>query len=222
MQISIQTWIQRINDFWSLTFKVQLPRWSRYAEFTKILSQNRRIINYKSTHYLHIAFVVPLMNFAAISLIKNYFEHFLDLSNLFFSLISCCIIVKELITHTHSLHKLSMSHPFIFFIMEKLCLAKARFFVMQENFSFLVKCIYEWPQDPLYCNLILQQLSRLQACRPWGFWSSLGVPGVPWHPQILADQLTLSQPGGADYAQPLALITDFMELHPTFQYTRSN
>ena len=26
--------------------------------------------------------------------------------------------------------------------------------------------------------------------------SSLVVPGVPWHPQILADQLTLSQPGG--------------------------
>ena len=26
--------------------------------------------------------------------------------------------------------------------------------------------------------------------------SSLGVPGMPWHPQILADQLTLSQPGG--------------------------
>ena len=25
--------------------------------------------------------------------------------------------------------------------------------------------------------------------------SSLGVPGVPWHPQILADQLTLSQSG---------------------------
>ena len=86
---------------------------------------------------------------------------FLDCSNFFFSPISCCIIVKELITHTHSLHKLSMSHPFIFFIMEKLCLALARFFVMQENFSFLVKCIYEWPQDPLYCNLILQQLSRL-------------------------------------------------------------
>ena len=30
--------------------------------------------------------------------------------------------------------------------------------------------------------------------------SSLGVPGVPWHPQILAYQLTLSKPGGADYA----------------------
>ena len=24
--------------------------------------------------------------------------------------------------------------------------------------------------------------------------------GGAWHPQILADQLTLSQPGGADYA----------------------
>ena len=30
--------------------------------------------------------------------------------------------------------------------------------------------------------------------------SSLGVQEVPWHPQILADQLTLYQPGGADYA----------------------
>ena len=30
--------------------------------------------------------------------------------------------------------------------------------------------------------------------------SSLGVPGVPWHTQILADQLTLFQTGGADYA----------------------
>ena len=30
--------------------------------------------------------------------------------------------------------------------------------------------------------------------------SSLGVPGVPWHTLILADQLTLFQPGGTDYA----------------------
>ena len=29
--------------------------------------------------------------------------------------------------------------------------------------------------------------------------------GVPWHPQILADQLTLSQPGGADYARQIIL-----------------
>ena len=27
-----------------------------------------------------------------------------------------------------------------------------------------------------------------------------GVPGVPWHTQILVDQLTLFQPGGTDYA----------------------
>ena len=30
--------------------------------------------------------------------------------------------------------------------------------------------------------------------------SSLGVPGEPWHPQILKDQLTLFQPGGTNYA----------------------
>ena len=30
--------------------------------------------------------------------------------------------------------------------------------------------------------------------------SSLGVPSVPWHTQILADQLTLFQPGRTDYA----------------------
>ena len=30
--------------------------------------------------------------------------------------------------------------------------------------------------------------------------SSLGVPGMPWHPQILSNQLTLSKPGGTDYA----------------------
>ena len=31
--------------------------------------------------------------------------------------------------------------------------------------------------------------------------SSLGVPRVPWHPQIFADQLILFQPAGTDYAQ---------------------
>ena len=29
--------------------------------------------------------------------------------------------------------------------------------------------------------------------------SSPGKPGVPWQPQILADQFTLSQPAGVDY-----------------------
>ena len=29
--------------------------------------------------------------------------------------------------------------------------------------------------------------------------AGLSSPGVPWHPQILADHLTISQTGGADY-----------------------
>ena len=33
--------------------------------------------------------------------------------------------------------------------------------------------------------------------------SSLGVPGMPWHTQILAIQLTLSQPEGTDYSHLL-------------------
>ena len=37
--------------------------------------------------------------------------------------------------------------------------------------------------------------------------STMGVPGGPWHPQILADQLTLSQPDGADYAHYIVLAT---------------
>ena len=37
--------------------------------------------------------------------------------------------------------------------------------------------------------------------------SSLGVPGVPWHTQILADQLTLFQPGGTDYAHLHQVLT---------------
>ena len=42
--------------------------------------------------------------------------------------------------------------------------------------------------------------------------SSLGVPGVPWHPQILADQLTLSQQRGADYAHQIILAPGFSDL----------
>ena len=37
--------------------------------------------------------------------------------------------------------------------------------------------------------------------------SSLGVPGVPWHPQILADQLTLSQLEGKDYTRHITIGT---------------
>ena len=35
----------------------------------------------------------------------------------------------------------------------------------------------------------------------WASLSSLGVPGVPWHTQILADQLTLPHPGGCRLCQ---------------------
>ena len=43
-------------------------------------------------------------------------------------------------------------------------------------------------------------LFLLEAVEAIAGLSSLGVPGVPWHTQILADQLTLFQPGGIDYA----------------------
>ena len=42
-------------------------------------------------------------------------------------------------------------------------------------------------------------LSLVEIFSPAGSLS-LGVPGVPWHTQILADQLTLFQPAGTDYA----------------------
>ena len=50
--------------------------------------------------------------------------------------------------------------------------------------------------------------------------SSLGVPGVPWHTQILADQLILFQPRGTDYAHLITtgtpgfsdLLTDLFNL----------
>ena len=40
-----------------------------------------------------------------------------------------------------------------------------------------------------------------QVCRP----IRRGGAGVPWQPQILADQLTLFQPRGADYAHQIIL-----------------
>ena len=44
---------------------------------------------------------------------------------------------------------------------------------------------------------------------------SLGVPGVPCHPQILADQLTLSQPGWTDYAHLITTGTHGFSDFPT-------
>ena len=45
--------------------------------------------------------------------------------------------------------------------------------------------------------------------------SSLGVPGVPWHPQILADRLSLSQPRGTDYVHLITTGTPGFSNLPT-------
>ena len=45
----------------------------------------------------------------------------------------------------------------------------------------------------------------------------LQEPGVPQHPQILADQLTLSQPEGADYAHQITTGTPGFSDLPTTQ-----
>ena len=59
------------------------------------------------------------------------------------------------------------------------------------------------------------QLFYYRECRPWG------------HPQILADQLTLSQPGGTDYAHLITTGTPRFSdlptaLHPTQKFTSMN
>ena len=48
--------------------------------------------------------------------------------------------------------------------------------------------------------------------------SSLGVPGVPWQPHILADQLTLYQPEGTDYAHLFTTGTPGFSDLPTALY----
>ena len=45
--------------------------------------------------------------------------------------------------------------------------------------------------------------------------SSLGVPGVPWHTQYSAYQLTLFQPGGTDYAHLITTGTPGFSALPT-------
>ena len=41
------------------------------------------------------------------------------------------------------------------------------------------------------------------------------MPGVPWHTQILAAQLTLFQPGGTDYAHLITIGTPGISNLPT-------
>ena len=63
-----------------------------------------------------------------------------------------------------------------------------------------------------YCGLIDAGIS---ASDKYSGLSSLGVPGVPWHTQILADQLTLFQPGGTDYAHLITTSTPGFSDLPT-------
>ena len=48
------------------------------------------------------------------------------------------------------------------------------------------------------------------------------VPGVPWDTQILADQLTLFQPGGTDYAHLITTGTPGFSDLPTAPILRIN
>ena len=51
---------------------------------------------------------------------------------------------------------------------------------------------------------------------------SLGVPGVPWHTQILKDQLTLFQQGGTNYAHQITTGTPGFSDLPTALTDRMN
>ena len=52
--------------------------------------------------------------------------------------------------------------------------------------------------------------------------SSLGVPWVPRHPQILEDQLTLSEPGGAYYVHHINGTPRFLDLPRDLTQTNPN
>ena len=67
----------------------------------------------------------------------------------------------------------------------------------------------------LICGTILVLLALLALASWWrrqqgcSGLSPLGVPGMPKHPQTLADQLTLSQPGGRLFPASLLEPSDF-------------
>ena len=60
---------------------------------------------------------------------------------------------------------------------------------------------------------MFQGLCLFKGLRPG--LSSLGLLGMPWHPQIMADQLTITQPGGEDYAHHIATATPGFSDLPT-------
>ena len=63
------------------------------------------------------------------------------------------------------------------------------------------------------CNFVPTQICMMCSA-PTGV-VSLGVLGVPWQTQILADQLTLFQPVGTDYAHLISTGTPGFSDLPT-------
>ena len=96
-------------------------------------------------------------------------------------------------------------HQFVsgsFFFLENIWIFKLFY-----QLSLKVKPVLELKLASKFIKCVPYRVN--QACRLWG------CRGVPWHPQILADQLTLSQPGGADYAHHITTGTPGFSDFPT-------
>ena len=89
------------------------------------------------------------------------------------------------------------------------------------SFFFQVRQFFFEPKSPrVYFMVVCTTITRavgaglLERSPPAGV-SCLGVPGVPWHTQILADQLTLFHTGGTDYAHLITTATPGFSDLPT-------
>ena len=61
---------------------------------------------------------------------------------------------------------------------------------------FIVRDLLMIPSGKVHKGILRRPQNFAKSLPYFSGPSSLGVPGVPWHTQILADQLTLFQPGG--------------------------
>ena len=83
---------------------------------------------------------------------------------------------------------------------------------------WLARSLLKWRvtgSTPPYRHVDEHNSWLTERCLPLTGLSSLGVPGVPWHTKILADQLTLFQPGGTDYPHLISTGTAGFLDHPT-------
>ena len=89
----------------------------------------------------------------------------------------------------------------------------AHFFEYQQFLSRVLdfETLYNWCK---FISFRIKSIKSLYFSGP----SSLGVPGVPWHTQYFADQLTLFQPGGTDYAHLITTDTPGFSDLPTALY----